>query len=98
RPPTWATLPPPRVGGRLRTTDQAREASTMMTSFAVLAAEEGGNGFWLPADFNEVIWNSTAFFVVVFLLWKFAGKTVAAAFAKRSSAVAEDLDAATETR
>lgn len=69
-----------------------------MTSLAVLAAAEGGNGFWLPADFNEVIWNSTAFFIVVFLLWKFTGKTVAAAFTKRSKAVSDELDAAAEVR
>ena len=42
----------------------------MIGTGAVLAAE-GANGFWLPADINEVIWNSTAFFIVIALLWKF---------------------------
>ena len=32
-----------------------------MNTSGLLVAAEGGNGFWIPADFNEVIWNSTAF-------------------------------------
>jgi F-type H+-transporting ATPase subunit b len=68
-----------------------------MNLFPTLAAETA-NGFWLPHDFNEVIWGSLAFFVVAFLLWKFARKPMGAAVAKRSAGIAADLDAAAEAR
>ena len=33
-----------------------------------LLASEAGNGYWLPADFNEVIWGTLAFFLALFVL------------------------------
>jgi len=70
-----------------------------MSNLFLLAAESGGgNGFWLPHDFNEVIWGSLAFLVVAFFLVKFARKPVAEMMSKRSEAVASDLDAAAQAR
>lgn len=51
-----------------------------MINTGVVLAAEGANGFWLPADIKEVFWNSTAFFIVAALLWKFARKPVAEFF------------------
>jgi F-type H+-transporting ATPase subunit b len=75
-----------------------------MTDTILLLAAEGAtpgetvNYFWLPHDINEVIWSSLAFFVVMGLLWKFAGKTVVEAFARRSANVSDELDAAASAR
>ena len=74
-----------------------------MNPIALLATEaseplETSNGFWLPHDINEAIWGSLAFFVVAFLLWKFASKPVAEMMKKRVTAVEADLDAAAQTR
>jgi len=71
----------------------------MFTSIAVLAAEEGAeNGFWLGHDINEIIWNSLAFFVVAFFLWKFARKPVAEFLSGRIAGIAATLDAAGQSR
>ncbi len=67
----------------------------------IILAAEGAhheNSFLLPGDINEVIWGSLAFFVVAFLLWKFASKPVAEMMKKRVAAVEADLDAAAQTR
>jgi len=64
---------------------------------ALLAAETS-NGFWLPHDFNEVIWGTIAFLVVAYLLWKFGAKLVSEYFTKRSATVEEELSAAAEAR
>lgn len=69
-----------------------------LTLLAADAAAETNNGFWLPHDKNEVIWGSLAFFIVAFLLWKFAKKPAVEFFAKRSATVAADLDAAAQAR
>jgi len=69
----------------------------MIGTGAVLAAE-GANGFWLPADINEVIWNSTAFFIVIALLLKFTRKPVAEFFTGRVRTISGELDASTATR
>lgn len=65
---------------------------------ATMLAAEGGNGYWLPADFNEVIWNSTAFFIVVGLLWKFLGKRVVQYYRDRSAGISETLSESSERR
>lgn len=70
----------------------------MNTSGLLVAAAEGGNGFWIPADFNEVIWNSTAFFIVAALMWKFLRKPVAEFFRSRAAGISGELDASTATR
>jgi len=66
--------------------------------FALLAAEEGGNGAWLPHDLNEVIWGTIAF-VIVFglLIWK-AGPAIKKAVAARPERISGELDSATEAR
>lgn len=69
-----------------------------MSTASTLLAAEAPNGFWLPADFNEVIWNSLAFFVVAFLLWKFARKPAAAFFSGRITTISDELDAAAQER
>jgi F-type H+-transporting ATPase subunit b len=74
-----------------------------MNPIALLATEateavETNNGFWLPHDFNEVIWGSLAFFVVAFLLWKFASKPAGEMMKKRVANVEADLDAAAQAR
>ncbi len=56
----------------------------MSTSLPSLLAAEGPNQFWLPDDINEVYWGSLAFFVVAFLLWKFARKPAASSSAAGS--------------
>lgn len=63
-----------------------------------LLAAEGPNYFWLPYDFNEVIWGSLAFFVVAFLLWKFARKPLQEMLSNRITSVSDELGAATQTR
>lgn len=64
----------------------------------LLTAAEEGNGFWLPADINEVIWGSLAFLIVAFLLVKFARKPVVEGLAKRSENVATSLGEAASAR
>ena len=69
----------------------------LIASEAVEAAEEG-NGFWIPADINEVYWGSLSFFVVAFLLWKFGRKPIAAFFSGRVAGIQASLDAAEQAR
>jgi F-type H+-transporting ATPase subunit b len=69
-----------------------------MLNRVVLVAAEGANGFWLPADIKEVIWNSTAFFIVVALLWKFTRKPVAEFFNGRTRGISDELEASASTR
>lgn len=69
-----------------------------MISTGVVLAAEGANGFWLPADIKEVFWNSTAFFIVVALLWKFARKPVAEFFSGRVRTISGELEASMSTR
>lgn len=64
----------------------------------VTFAQETNNGFWLPHDFNEVIWGTLAFLVVVYLMWKFGAKFVSEGLAKRSDNIARELDAAANAR
>lgn len=63
-----------------------------------ILASEGSNGWWLPADFNEVIWGSLAFLIVFVLLWKFGGPFIADLLRGRKEQIAERLDAAAEER
>jgi F-type H+-transporting ATPase subunit b len=74
----------------------------MKLSILLLAAEappgETTNYFWLPHDFDEVIWGSLAFFLFAFLLVKFARRPVVDAFSKRVSTVEEELEVAARAR
>lgn len=68
----------------------------------VLAATEGeheeANGAILPADFNEVIWGSLAFFLVAgLLIWK-ALPAAKKALAARTDRIAGELDDAQRAR
>ena len=57
-----------------------------------------GNGFWLPHDFNEVIWGSMSFLIVAGLLWKFARKPAAAMLSNRIAQIQSELDQAAQAR
>lgn len=70
----------------------------MSTPLPSLLAAEGPNGFWLPADINEVYWGSLAFFVVAALLWKFARKPAAEFFSGRITTISGELDATAQQR
>jgi F-type H+-transporting ATPase subunit b len=76
----------------------------MFSTIAVLASEAGEathveeNAFWLPYDFNEVIWGTLSFLVVAFLLWKFARKPIAAMLSGRIEGIRTNLDAAEQAR
>jgi F-type H+-transporting ATPase subunit b len=70
----------------------------MSTSLPSLLAAEGPNQFWLPGDINEVYWGSLAFFVVAFLLWKFARKPAAEFFSSRITTISGELDATAQQR
>ncbi len=65
---------------------------------ATLTTVLGANGFWLPHDFNEVIWGSMAFLIVAFLLWKFARKPAAEMLSNRIKNIESELDQAAQTR
>ena len=61
----------------------------------ILAAETEGNGFWLPHDFNEVIWGTIAFVIVIgVIIWK-GGPAIKAAMAARPERISGELSAAT---
>jgi F-type H+-transporting ATPase subunit b len=63
---------------------------------AVIVAE--GNSFWLPHDFNEVIWGTLAFLIVAVLLVKFGKSFVVDGLAKRSDGIATTLGEASSAR
>ena len=63
-----------------------------------LLASEAGNGKWLPADINEVIWGTLAFAIVFgLLIWK-AGPAIKTALAARPARIKEELDTAAAAR
>lgn len=67
----------------------------MLDALSVLAAEAGeGNGFWLPADINEVIWGSISFAVVAIILVKFTKAPIAKALSGRTEQIATELSEA----
>jgi len=68
-----------------------------MNALALLASE-AGNGKWLPADFNEVIWGTLSFLIVAFLLVKFGKAPVANGLKARSQKVEDRLAAASSAR
>ncbi|MEZ5380371.1 MAG: F0F1 ATP synthase subunit B [Microthrixaceae bacterium] len=70
----------------------------MTHALAILAAGEGGNGFWIPHDVNEVFVGSAAFFIVIGLLYWKAGPAIKAAMAKRGDDIAADLDEAAQAK
>lgn len=61
-------------------------------------ASEGSNGWWLPADINEVIWGTLAFLVVAFLLVKFGKSFVVKGLGSRSQKIADRLGEASGAR
>jgi F-type H+-transporting ATPase subunit b len=63
-----------------------------------LLAAEGPNGKWLPGDLNEVIWSSLAFFVLVFLLVKFARKPLVDGLRARIDGIESRLGEAEQAR
>lgn len=65
---------------------------------ATVLASEGSNGWWLPADINEVIWGSLAFLVVAFLLVKFGKDFVVKGLKGRSDKIADRLGEASGAR
>lgn len=69
-----------------------------VASVLLLAAEEGGNPFWLPHDIKEVIYGSLAFFIIAFLLTKFGKKFVIEGLRKRTAGIEESLDEAATAR
>jgi F-type H+-transporting ATPase subunit b len=62
-----------------------------MSHLLLLAAEEP-NGFLLSSDFNEIIWGSIAFFIVLGLLIKFGGPAVKSGLGGRTERIAKELD------
>ena len=68
-----------------------------MNALTVLASE-GSNGWWLPADINEVIWGTLAFLIVAFLLWKFGKDFVAKGMRGRTEKIADRLGEASTAR
>lgn len=69
----------------------------MISSLAILASE-GPNSFWLPSDLNEVYWGSLSFFVVAFLLVKFAKAPAAKFLSGRIEGIKATLDQAEQAR
>jgi F-type H+-transporting ATPase subunit b len=63
-----------------------------------LIASEAPNGYWLPGDFNEVIWGTLAFLVIAFVLWKFGRKPVVNGLATRKERIATPLGEAASAR
>ena len=64
----------------------------------LLASEEGGNGFWLPHDLNEVFWGTLAFLIVFGLLaWK-AGPAIKNGLAARPARIKDAIDSAESAR
>ncbi|MDY7100057.1 MAG: F0F1 ATP synthase subunit B [Actinomycetota bacterium] len=63
-----------------------------------LFAAEGPNGVHLPSDVNEAIWGSIAFFVIVGLLVRFAGKPIREAFSARTERIQNELSEAEAAR
>jgi F-type H+-transporting ATPase subunit b len=61
---------------------------------ATLLASEEPNGLHLPSDVNEAIWGTIAFFVIVALLVRFAGKPITEAFAARTEQIQNELSEA----
>ena len=61
-------------------------------------ASEGSNGWWIPADINEVIWGTLAFLIVAFLLWKFGRGFVAKGMRGRTEKIADRLGEASTAR
>lgn len=70
----------------------------MNNMLATLLAAEGENGLWLPADINEVIWGSIAFFVLVAIMVKFTKKPIGNYFTNRPKKIEDELNAATQAR
>jgi F-type H+-transporting ATPase subunit b len=68
-----------------------------MNLMHILGAE-GPNTFWLPGATNEIYWGTIAFFVMAFLLVKFARKPFLDYFHRRSEVVADQLGEAEEAR
>lgn len=68
-----------------------------MNALALLASE-AGNGKWLPADMNEVIWGSLAFLIVAVALWKFGKAPVVNGLRARSQKVSDRLGEASNAR
>jgi len=60
---------------------------------SILATDEP-NGKHLPADFNEVIWGTLAFIVLMGLLYKFAWPAISKAMAGRGDRIEAELNAA----
>jgi len=83
---------------RTRTDPQRNETAVFRTITLTAAEGASGNGFWLPADVNEAIWCSLAFFVVVILIYKYARKPILGYFAGRVSSVETTLEASGATR
>jgi F-type H+-transporting ATPase subunit b len=64
----------------------------------LVTASEKPNGWLLSSDFNEVIWGSIAFFIVLgLLIWK-AGPFVKDAMTGRSDRLAKELDDAADAK
>lgn len=70
--------------------------TTITLATSMFASE--GNGYWFPADMNEVIWGSLAFLIVAVLLVKFAKSFVATGLKSRSAGIADRLGAASSAR
>ena len=64
----------------------------------VLLAADEPNGVHLPADIQEVYWGSLAFFVVLFLLIRFAGPIAVRGFRRRTERIERELAEAADAR
>jgi F-type H+-transporting ATPase subunit b len=74
----------------------------LLAAITVFAQEEHGTEFeapnkWLP-EAAEILWGTIAFAIIVFLLWKFAYKPIAAMLRSRTQRIADDLDSAAKAR
>jgi F-type H+-transporting ATPase subunit b len=74
----------------------------VLATVAVFAQEEHGTEFeapnkWLP-EAAEILWGTIAFVIIVFLLWKFAYKPIAAMARGRTQRIADELDGAAKAR
>jgi F-type H+-transporting ATPase subunit b len=74
----------------------------VLATIAVFAQEEHGNEFeapnkWLP-EAAEILWGTIAFVIIVFLLWKFAYKPIAAMLRGRTQRIADELDGAAKAK